>query len=75
MCQTDLFGNYVEQDKTPIQEKNAEKTLKNNELIKEYEKHFLIAFCGPNGDLFGNIPSEEERNNSLKFVKQNKNKV
>ena len=77
--QYNLFGEDVTDDiiKTlkhkkniETQKKRAETRKRNKEnMLKEYDRHLHIAYCNENGDLFGNIPTEEERKNSLNYLK------
>lgn len=74
---TDLFGNDITEEikKENIKQKSAVKRRNNREkLLKEIDKNFDIAYCTENGDLFGNLPTEEERVNALNFLKEIENK-
>lgn len=51
------------------QKKTAETRKKNKQnLLREIDKNFDIAFCTENGDLFGNIPTEDERQKAIEFL-------
>lgn len=75
----DLFGNDItqqiekeilKQKRSASAKKGAETRKINKEkLLKEIDRNFDIAFCTENGDLFGNVPSQEERNKALEFLK------
>lgn len=75
---TDLFGNDITEQlkkeflkqKHKIRAKKAAETRRKNKdkLLKEIDKNFDIAFCTENGDLFGNVPTKEEREKAKKFL-------
>ena len=70
-----LFGDditdLIEKQRVKSDNTNKVTKLKKNKefLLKEIDKNFDIAYCTENGDLFGNVPSIEERENALKFLK------
>lgn len=76
---SDLFGNDITQqiEKEILKQKRSASAKKGVEtrkinkekLLKEIDRNFDIAFCTENGDLFGNVPSQEERNKALEFLK------
>lgn len=82
--QIDLFGNDIteqlqieitKQKRKDAAKKAAETRKKNKEkLLKEIDKNFDIAFCSENGDLFGNIPTDDERQKAIEFLNNIKDK-
>ena len=76
--QFDLFGNDIteqlqneikKQKRKDAAKKAAETRKKNKQnLLREIDKNFDIAFCTENGDLFGNIPTEDERQKAIEFL-------
>lgn len=73
-----LFGDDITEEyqkeilkaKRKVSAKKSVETRKKNKekLLKEIDKNFDIAFCTENGDLFGNVPTQEERNRAIEFL-------
>lgn len=73
-----LFGDDITEEyqkeilkaKRKVSAKKGVETRKKNKekLLKEIDKNFDIAFCTENGDLFGNVPTQEERNRAIEFL-------